>query len=445
MSLSRRYALASLLVVLAALPARADTFYLSDGEVIWGKLQETTEDELIIKVAKSGVLRHVPRSQVVRHEVEDDGPRRTPRPQPTPTPTPAPPPPAAPRESVSSDANLAALRKTASDGLAERAQLVAGARGLATYLPTSTGASASLGEKPVPVDLTLSRFLDLPVEDVLHDLWKNRGTTPDQRAKALRAVAGAVAWIEGEVLEVKAVAESNASDLSVTLDSPALRRRTTVRKPGRSDLRPHEKVRFACVLLVKKDEGTEFLAARDGDSLTSWPVEVVLLAAEIGTPQELRTLSRDAGMKLAERVLAQRVERWLGLRMRILCHACVGTKQIACERCNGLGVVWKDYLSDGQWHPVACRWCFATGRRRCELCKDGLTEMILKDSLRTFGTYGKALANFLVEGQSIVLDAGGMSATVKTWVRDRPTDPPRCEVERWTVDPQFGWRPADQR
>jgi hypothetical protein len=185
-----------------------------------------------------------------------------------------------------------------------------------------------------------------------------------------------------------------------------------------------------------------------GDSVSVWPVDFVLLGAEVGNNSRApRTVAADLALRVGERTLAEAVKEWYTLRLRINCSACKGTRKCICPECRGAGGCWKQYIDvtgrSGGMAWYTCFRCNGSGCHTCGLCKDGLDEMVLKESLKRYGTYGKPLGGWLVEGQKIVLEKDAKSASVTTWIREKANDQPTPETLRFVVDEKTGtWKPA---
>jgi hypothetical protein len=433
-----RFLSAALLALALAAVARADVFTLKDGSTVSGSVVGSADDAFLVRLA-DGSTRRVLKDQVAKHETGDAPPAAA---------VPAPATPVVLRMAdLTGDERIAALRKAAREGLALRARLVVGARELSTFMPLKVAGGYALSAQPRTLDLDQATFSERSVDEVAHDLWDRRAKPAEERFRALRAVAGMVSWAEAEVLS--AAPSGDATEAVLDVRAVVIRGKTKIRVLDADSVKPRAIIRLPIALLVRQEEGAQFLAGQMGDSVSVWPMDFVPIAAEVGAGGRApRTVAADLAQRVGERSVADAVKDWYSIRTRIQCPACKGTRKVVCPACNGAGGISKDYMdmSDGsqngpRWY--VCGRCSGTGFHACQLCQDGLDSRLLKESLRRFGTYGKPLGGFLVEGQKIVLDADAKGASVTTWIREKPNDQPRPETLRFVQDEKTGgWRPG---
>ncbi len=437
-----RFLHAALLATTLCTVARADVFTLKDGSTLEGSLVGSSDDAYLVRLG-DGSTRRVLKSDVKSREWRD--------PQAAPASKPQPPTAATPvivGATMTADERMAALKKAARDGLASRARLVVGARELTTYVPIKVEGGYALAAEPKKLELDQASYLDRTVDELARDLWDRRTRPADERFHALKAVAAAVCWCEAEV--VSAVPQGGgATEAVIEYRSVVLRGKTRIRTEDPDSVKPHSVIKVAVVLLVRQEEGSQFLAGLMGDSVSVWPVDFVPIAAEVTvggrTP---RTVASDLAVRVGERTVFEAVKEWYSIRTRINCSSCKGSRKCICTTCNGAGGQMKQFIDMGggsttgmYWYP--CSRCQAAGYHTCNLCKDGLDEILLKESLRRWGTYGKTLGGFLVEGQKIELDKDAKGATVTTWIRVKPNDQPTQESMRWVFDEKTtSWKPA---
>lgn len=431
-----RFLLAALALLLMAPLARGDVFTLKDGTTLEGTVVGSTDDAYLVKLA-DGSQKRVLKDAVKKREWKE----APPPPAVTP-PVEAPGPQKAPE--LTAEERLAALKKSARDGLGLRSRLVVGARELTTAVPIKVEGGYALSTQPRKLELDQASYVDRSVDELARDLWDRRAKPADERFKALKAVAGTIAWTEAEVLSVATAGD--VQEVVLDLRSVALRGKTRIRL--QEPVAPHAILKLPVVLLVRPDEGAQFLAGQMGETVSVWPVDFVLLAAEVTTGARIpRTVASDLALRVGERTVADAVKEWYTSRCRIQCSACKGLRKCICPECNGAGGFWKQYIdvtggSSGMgWYT--CGRCKGLGTHTCNLCKDGLDEVVLKNALKRFGTYGKPLGGWLAEGQKVEVDKDGKQAKVTTWIREKPTDQPRPETTSWTFDEKTSsWRPA---
>lgn len=434
----KRLVWAALLASLVATTARADVFALKDGSTVEGALVGSTDDAFLVKLS-DGTTRRIAKDDVKQRDAKAVAP--------------ATPPPAAPAQPVvlkspelSAEERLAALKRAARDGLSLRARLVVGARELVTWVPLKVEGGYALSTQAKKFELDQASFVDRNVDEVAHELWDKRAKPAEERFRALKAVTGAICWVEAEVLS--AAPSGGDTEAVIEWRSIALRGKTRIRVSDAETAKVHSTIKLPIVLLVRQEEGAQFLAGQMGDSVSVWPVDFVPIAAEVGNGSRgPRTVAADLALRVGERTVTDAVKSWYTLRTRIKCPTCKTSRKVMCPECRGRGGEMKDFISitgSGTgvvWVP--CNRCKTQGFHTCNLCKDGLDEYILKDSLKRFGTYGKPLGGFLLEGQKIVMDPDGKGASVTTWIRDKATDQPAAETMRWVVDEKTGtWKPA---
>jgi hypothetical protein len=421
--------------------ARADVFTMKDGSTLEGAIVGSSDDAYFVRLG-DGSTRRVLKSDVKSKEWRD--------PQAAPATKPQPPTAATPvvvGATLTADERMAALKKTAREGLAARSRLVVGARELTTFVPIKVEGGYALATEPKKLELDQANYLDRTVDELARDLWDKRTRPADERFHALKTVAAAVCWCEAEV--VSAVPQGSATEAVIEYRSVVLRGKTRIRTEDADSVKPHSVIKLAVVLLVRQEEGSQFLAGQIGDSVSVWPVDFVPIAAEVTvggrTP---RTVASDLAVRVGERTVYEAVKEWYSIRTRINCSACKGSRKCVCPTCNGAGGQMKQFIDAGggattgmYWYP--CSRCQGTGYHTCSLCKDGLDEILLKESLRRWGTYGKPLGGFLVEGQKIELDKDAKGALVTTWIRQKPNDQPVQESMRWVFDEKTtSWKPA---
>src|SRR5579872_5995368 len=434
-----RFARSLLLVVLATTLARADVFTLKDGSTLEGTVTGSDGDAYLVKLA-SGENRRILKADVQKREYKE---ATAAAPATTPAATPV-----APSVGETTEQRLEALKKAAREGLSARARLTVGARELATYYPLKVEGGYALANTPKKIEIDQCTFQDRSVDEVAHELWDKRKKGADERFRALKAVAATVCWAEAEVLSSSP--SGRETEAVIEYRSVVLKGKTRFKLTDAPAA--HAILKLAVVLLVRQDEGTQFLQGQMGETISVWPMDFVPLAAEITTGTRTpRTVAADMAMRVGERTLSDAVKQWYDWRVKIRCPACKSTKKCVCPGCSGAGGIWKPFIDAGiggagtsmQWY--VCGRCQGTGFHVCQACKDGLDEQILKDSLKRFGTYGKYLGGYLVEGQKIVVDADGKAGTVTTFVREKPDDQPKPETLRWTVDEKTGqWKPAER-
>jgi hypothetical protein len=439
-SFMKRFAWAAAIagLVLGATPTYADVFKLADGTVVEGALIGSTDDAILVKLT-DGTTRRIAKVDLKAKEARPVTPAA---PAPAAPPTPV----VARAVELTTEERLLALKKAARDGLSLRARLVVGARELATWVALKVEGGYALSTQAKKFELDQATFIDKNVDEVAHELWDKRARPADERFRALKAVTAAVCWVEADVLS----AGPSGSDTEAVIEwkSLVLRGKTRIRTTDAESVKPRTLIRLPVALLVRQEEGAQFLAGQMGDSVSLWPLDFVPIAAEIGSGSRgPRTVAADLALRVGERTVTDAVKTWYVLRTRIRCGACKTTRKCFCPECHGRGGYVADFISatgeggGAVWRP--CSRCKGQGFHTCQLCKDGLDEYVLKDALRRFGTYGKPLGGFLLEGQRVEMNADGKGASVTTWIRDRANDQPRAETLRWVVDEKTGtWKPA---
>jgi hypothetical protein len=437
-------------LVALAPPARAEEFVLADGEVLSGVVTSSTDETLSLQFSDDTV-RVLRRDEIVqRRSSRDERSRDAEKPRSRPV---ASPPTPAPRRE---DGGQAALRRAAREGLAERARVSGGAFELKTCVPLRAAEGTfSVSATPRPIDLDTAICRDRTVDQVGLELWDARGATPEERFYALKLVAGAIVWVEATVTAVS----PDGSTVSLDITSSAARQKTRVRLPGLR-AQPQDRIRIPAVLVLAREEASRFLLAQGGgETLGRWPFECILLVGQVESTTPSTVSTGASSDRLATRALETRAREWLRARERIGCEHCGGTRRIACDLCNGKGVVEKLFIptfvkATGQareddppvgWTFVTCSRCGGKGWRTCLGCTDGLDELELSLALRKFGAYGRALASFLDAGVKVDISADGKSATLTALVRyrDRPHDEPVLETTHWTLDLKGVWTLVD--
>jgi hypothetical protein len=428
---------AALLVVFFASLAYADVFTLNDGTKVEGTLVGAVDDAYMVKLADGTTKRLLKSDVKSRVEKPVEAPKETPPPVKVET-TKGP--------ELTADERMALLKKMARDGLSLRARLVVGARELVTWTPLKVEGGYAISSQPKKLELDTATFLDRNVDEIAQELWDKRAKGADERFRALKAVSAAVCWADAEVLSVAPA--GNDREAVIEWKSIVLRGKTRIRFSEAEAFKAKTTVKLPVALLVRQEEGAQFLAGQMGDSVSVWPVDFVALAAEVGNNAKTpRTVAADLALRVGERTVGDAVRNWYTLRMRIQCPACKGSRKCPCADCKGRGGCMKDFISvtgvggGAVWVP--CPICKGSGCHTCAQCKDGLDEYILKDSLKRFGTYGKPLGGFLLEGQKIVMEADGKGATVTTWIRPKKDDQPVSETLHWSIDEKTNtWKPS---